>query len=127
MYMVAGTQAERAHVNNVIVMKMSNLTKTNKDDKSKDDDSEDDDSEDEDDDDKPELETAMIKHTGGVNRIRVSAWNYWTHWPLGDVAVILYVQFSNRLLWLIMLIDDFSNLELVCHYPQQIIELMKEK
>ena len=82
MYMVAGTQAERAHVNNVIVMKMSNLTKTNKDDKSKDD-SEDDDSEDEDDDDKPELETAMIKHTGGVNRIRVSAWNYWTHWPLG--------------------------------------------
>lgn len=71
-FVVAGSQAERAHVNNIIVMKMSNLQKNKAADKDKDEDDEDDDEsdDDEDEDAKPELETAMIKHNGSVNRIR---------------------------------------------------------
>ena len=71
MYVVCGTQAQRAHANHIIVMKMSNLRKnkgTNTD--NEDDDDSDEDSEDED--EKPELDTAMLKHNGGVNRVRVS-------------------------------------------------------
>lgn len=67
VYVACGTQAERAHANNVIVMKMSNLQKnkgTNEDDDDSDEDSEDED-------EKPELDTAMLKHNGGVNRLRV--------------------------------------------------------
>ena len=68
-YLVAGTQAEKTQKDNVIVMKMSNLHKTLKEEQEDEDDMED---EDEDLDEKPELEAAMIVHTGGVNRIRVS-------------------------------------------------------
>lgn len=77
-YIVAGTQAQRAHTNSVIVMKMGNLhrnkeakpAKEDADEKS--DSDSDSDSEDDSDADKaPELEAAMIKHTGSVNRIRV--------------------------------------------------------
>ena len=67
-YIAAGTQSERAHVNNVIVMKMSNMSK-NRSEPEEGDDSSDDDSDS--DEDTPELETAMIKHVGAVNRIRV--------------------------------------------------------
>lgn len=78
-YVVAGTQAERQHTNNLIVMKMHNLygtnqgTKKKEDTKKEDEDSEDDsDSEsDADDENQPELETAVIKHQGCVNRVRV--------------------------------------------------------
>ncbi|RZC32951.1 glutamate-rich WD repeat-containing protein 1 [Asbolus verrucosus] len=67
-YMVAGTQASQAHVNTVIVMKLSNLHKTNKDEE------DDDDEEDEDSDDEvsknPKMAGALIKHQGCVNRIR---------------------------------------------------------
>ncbi|XP_013381956.1 glutamate-rich WD repeat-containing protein 1 [Lingula anatina] len=68
-YIVCGTQAERSHANHVIVMKMSNLHKTNKDEEDNDAGSE---SDSEDEDEKPELEAAMIKHNGGVNRVRAT-------------------------------------------------------
>ncbi|XP_016951838.1 glutamate-rich WD repeat-containing protein 1 [Drosophila biarmipes] len=69
-YIVAGTQASRTHVNNIIVMKMSNLHKTQDDNG---------DEELEDDEDyvaeredlkKPQMACALIKHQGCVNRIR---------------------------------------------------------
>ena len=68
--MVSGTQAERAHVNNVIVMKMSNLHKTAKV-KEDNEDNENEEEEEEDDEKEPDMETALIKHNGSVNRIRV--------------------------------------------------------
>lgn len=68
-YIVSGTQASQAHVNNVIVMKLSNLHKTSKEEE------EDDDDDDEDSDDEvsknPKMTGALIKHQGCVNRIRV--------------------------------------------------------
>ncbi|BFG03282.1 glutamate-rich WD repeat-containing protein 1 [Drosophila madeirensis] len=72
-YIVAGTQAARTHVNNLIVMKMSNLHRT------QDDEAEEDDEELEDDQDdvpdkgelkKPQMTCALIKHQGCVNRVR---------------------------------------------------------
>ncbi|ENN79900.1 glutamate-rich WD repeat-containing protein 1 [Dendroctonus ponderosae] len=66
-YLVAGTQAADSHVNNVIVMKLSNLQKT----KNADSDNEDEElSDDEDDVSDPKMAGAMIKHMGCVNRIR---------------------------------------------------------
>ncbi|KAH8234322.1 hypothetical protein KR038_007686 [Drosophila bunnanda] len=71
-YIVAGTQAARTHVNNLIVMKMDNMHKTQ-------DDGDDDDEELEDDQDdvvdrddlkKPQMTCALIKHQGCVNRVR---------------------------------------------------------
>ncbi|XP_019646384.1 PREDICTED: glutamate-rich WD repeat-containing protein 1-like [Branchiostoma belcheri] len=64
-YMVAGTQAEIGRPNHVILMKMSNLNKTNTDE-----DDEDDESDDEE--EKPQLDTVMFQHQGGVNRIRTT-------------------------------------------------------
>ena len=67
-YVVTGTQAELAHNNEVMVMKMSQLAKTKNDDgRDSDDDSDDDDEVDED----PVLEHKSMRHMGGVNRIRV--------------------------------------------------------
>ncbi|EDO34980.1 predicted protein [Nematostella vectensis] len=63
-YILAGTQSERSRANHIIVMKMSELHRTH--DEEKDSDEEEDDYIDED----PELETVMLKHNGGVNRIR---------------------------------------------------------
>ncbi|XP_055919057.1 glutamate-rich WD repeat-containing protein 1 [Eupeodes corollae] len=77
-YMVAGTQASRTHVNNLIVMKMNNLHKTQEDDEEEDEkeDEELDDSEDEDLGNevakKPQMTCALIKHQGCVNRVRAS-------------------------------------------------------
>ncbi|KAL2716770.1 glutamate-rich WD repeat-containing protein 1 [Vespula squamosa] len=66
MYLVAGTQAAKAHVNNLLVMKMSNLHGI------KDIDSEDEssDSEDENNERIPIMTVAPIKHQGCVNRVR---------------------------------------------------------
>lgn len=69
-YLVAGTQANQAHVNSVIVMKLSNLHKTGKTDEEEDDD-DDDDSEEEAEEKNPKMAGALIKHQGCVNRIRV--------------------------------------------------------
>ncbi|XP_077264463.1 WD repeat-containing protein 1 l(2)09851 isoform X1 [Temnothorax americanus] len=68
MYIVAGTQAAKAHVNNLLVMKMSNL-RGNKQ-SSEDSDSESSDSEDDDDERKPFMSVAPIKHQGCINRVR---------------------------------------------------------
>ncbi|KAM4704080.1 glutamate-rich WD repeat-containing protein 1 [Rhinophrynus dorsalis] len=82
MFLCAGTQADTAQGNRMLVMKMHNLHRTSKE-KKEDEDSESSDSgEEEDDDDeekKPQLELAMIPHYGGINRIRVST--------LGDTPV----------------------------------------
>ncbi|XP_077973046.1 glutamate-rich WD repeat-containing protein 1-like [Styela clava] len=66
-YVVCGTQSTQ-RPNHVIVMKMSNMHRTKERQDEEDSDSSDD--EDEDLDSKPELETAMVLHHGGVNRIR---------------------------------------------------------
>lgn len=66
-YVVTGTQADVSSKNEVLVMKMSRMCKTQKDDGDSDnDDDEDDDDEDED----AILEYRSIPHAGGVNRIR---------------------------------------------------------
>lgn len=69
-YLVAGTQAAHSFTNRLIVMKMSNMQKTQPPTES--------DSEDEDDDEeeeqelKPDLDCAIIHHQGAVNRVRMS-------------------------------------------------------
>lgn len=69
-YIVAGTQAAKAHINNVIVMKMSNLQATQRD--------EDDESDSDEEENatakksRPFMDCALIKHPGCVNRIRCS-------------------------------------------------------
>ncbi|KAK9685491.1 Histone-binding protein RBBP4 or subunit C of CAF1 complex [Popillia japonica] len=103
-YVVAGTQAGQAHINNIIVMKLSNLYATNKDDdeddedddesddesdknpkmklsnlyatnKDDDEDDEDDDESDDESDKNPKMAGALIKHQGCVNRIRSTTIN----------------------------------------------------
>ncbi|EFN75867.1 glutamate-rich WD repeat-containing protein 1 isoform X2 [Harpegnathos saltator] len=69
MYIVAGTQAAHAHVNNVLVMKMSNLHGIKQ--HSEDSESEEsNDSEDESEDCNPVMSVAPIRHQGCINRIR---------------------------------------------------------
>lgn len=68
MYIVAGTQAAKTHVNNLLVMKMSNLHGTRQ--SSEDSESESSDSEDENDERRPVMNVAPIKHQGCVNRVR---------------------------------------------------------
>ncbi|XP_041363827.1 glutamate-rich WD repeat-containing protein 1-like [Gigantopelta aegis] len=71
-YTVAGTQSQRGHANSIIVMKMSNLRKTQKEKKDDEEDDEEEESDSEDEDELPEMETALVKHTGSVNRIRTT-------------------------------------------------------
>ncbi|KDQ17810.1 hypothetical protein BOTBODRAFT_29965 [Botryobasidium botryosum FD-172 SS1] len=65
-YVVTGTQADTARNNEILVMKMSSLHKTQQDDQSDDEEEEDDDAVDED----AILEFRSIPHAGGVNRVR---------------------------------------------------------
>lgn len=67
MYLLAGTQAPRAHVNNLLVMKMSNLHGTKTEDDSEEESS---DSEDEENSKSATMSVASIKHQGCVNRVR---------------------------------------------------------
>jgi ribosome assembly protein RRB1 len=75
-YIVGGTQAERSQANCVIVMKLSNLCKTQKNEESEDDDDDDDSDSDSDDTDgqskKPGFAHSKLRHTGTVNRIRAT-------------------------------------------------------
>lgn len=68
-YIIAGTQAPQSHISHIIVMKLSNLHKTNNEEG--DDDNEGSDEEDEQD-KHPKMHGALIKHQGCVNRIRVN-------------------------------------------------------
>lgn len=65
-YVVTGTQADVPTNNKLVVMKMSQLSRTLKEENSDDDDDDDEDDVDED----PILEHRSIRHMGGVNRIR---------------------------------------------------------
>ncbi|XP_043285565.1 glutamate-rich WD repeat-containing protein 1 [Venturia canescens] len=72
MYLLAGTQAARTHVNNLLVMKITNLSGIKSDDESEDESDEElSDSEDEGSHSKlPVMAIASIKHQGCVNRVR---------------------------------------------------------
>ncbi|XP_043525298.1 glutamate-rich WD repeat-containing protein 1 isoform X2 [Frieseomelitta varia] len=67
IYLVAGTQAAKTHVNNLLVMKMKNLYDIKDD---SDDDSDDDELNSEIDMNTPVMSVAPIKHQGCVNRVR---------------------------------------------------------
>ncbi|XP_016347116.1 glutamate-rich WD repeat-containing protein 1-like [Sinocyclocheilus anshuiensis] len=72
MILCAGTQADTALSNRLIVMRMHNLHETDKDkDENKSSDEESDEDE-EDEEKKPQLELAMMPHYGGINRVRVT-------------------------------------------------------
>ncbi|XP_059054057.1 glutamate-rich WD repeat-containing protein 1 [Achroia grisella] len=70
-YLIAGTQASSAHLNNLLVIKMSNLHSTSKGEDDEESDDEDDDEE-EDEEKKPQMTFSFIKHQGCVNRIRTA-------------------------------------------------------
>ncbi|XP_053546647.1 glutamate-rich WD repeat-containing protein 1 [Bombina bombina] len=73
MFLCAGTQADTAQSNRMLVMRMHNLYRTSKEKKDDVSDSESSDSEaEEEEEKKPQLELAMVPHYGGINRIRVS-------------------------------------------------------
>jgi len=67
-YLIAGTQGAHSFTNRLIVMKMSNMQKTQPRSESDSEDSEDD----EDTVLKPDLDCAIIHHQGAVNRVRMS-------------------------------------------------------
>lgn len=67
MYMCAGTQAARAHVNNLLIVKMSNMQGS----KPKNEDSDEESSDEEDEEENPPaMKSTSIKHHGCVNRVR---------------------------------------------------------
>ncbi|XP_041843748.1 glutamate-rich WD repeat-containing protein 1 [Melanotaenia boesemani] len=71
MLLCAGTQAETALKNRLLVMRMHNLHGTEKE--NEEEESSDEDSDDEEDaDKKPQMELAMMPHYGGINRVRVT-------------------------------------------------------
>lgn len=76
-YVVAGTQSARTHVNNLIVMKMDSLYKTQPMDESVENDADLSDEEDEvssgNEIKTPQMTAALIKHQGCVNRVRYRA------------------------------------------------------
>ncbi|KAM9309405.1 glutamate-rich WD repeat-containing protein 1 [Pholidichthys leucotaenia] len=70
MVLCAGTQADTALKNRLLVMCMYNLHGTEKEEEE----SSDEESDDEDEDKKPQMELAMMPHYGGINRVRVTQW-----------------------------------------------------
>ncbi|KAH9504098.1 Glutamate-rich WD repeat-containing protein 1 [Bulinus truncatus] len=74
-YLLGGTQSETGHFNYLLLMKMANMHKTQKENSDDDDDSESEEEEEEEETDnvlnkKPKLYQTMIKHNGCVNRIK---------------------------------------------------------
>ncbi|KAM4735710.1 glutamate-rich WD repeat-containing protein 1 [Anableps anableps] len=72
MLLCAGTQAETALKNRLLVMRMHNLHGTEKENEEEESSDEESDDEDEEEDKKPQLELAMMPHYGGINRVRVT-------------------------------------------------------
>lgn len=72
MILCAGTQADTALSNRLIVMRMHNLHETDKDKNENENSDEESDEDEEDEDKKPQLELAMMPHYGGINRVRVT-------------------------------------------------------
>lgn len=107
-YAVSGSQSAKGQQNHVIVIKMSNLHRTSK--PKSDEDAEESESEsDEDEDSKPELETALVKHAGCVNRIRVKH-QFYKKSLLKYMNLNISVSFICRLLFLFA--SENSNLYL---------------
>ncbi|KAK2844677.1 hypothetical protein Q5P01_011336 [Channa striata] len=71
MLLCAGTQADTALSNRLLVMRMHNLHGTEKE-KEEEESSDEESDEEEDEDKKPQLELAMMPHYGGINRVRVT-------------------------------------------------------
>ncbi|XP_073703698.1 glutamate-rich WD repeat-containing protein 1 [Garra rufa] len=72
LVLCAGTQADTALSNRLIVMRMHNLHETEKDKDENESSDEESDDDEEDEDKKPQLELAMMPHYGGINRVRVT-------------------------------------------------------
>ncbi|XP_064416847.1 glutamate-rich WD repeat-containing protein 1 [Latimeria chalumnae] len=75
IFLCAGTQAETAQANRLLVLKMHNLhgtKKRNDDSDLESSESEEEEEEEEEEERKPQLELAMAPHYGGINRIRVT-------------------------------------------------------
>jgi ribosome assembly protein RRB1 len=83
-FMVSGTQAAASHINNIIVMKMSNLHRTTKErDSDLESDVSDSEEEEEIEEKKPKMSCALINHVGCVNRVRtteISSNSYAASW-----------------------------------------------
>ena len=65
-YIISGTQSQGGQPNFINIMKMHNITKTQKEEEDSDDESEDEEE------DTPNLNLLTMQHNGGVNRLRVS-------------------------------------------------------
>ncbi|KAK9960704.1 hypothetical protein ABG768_008547 [Culter alburnus] len=72
LVLCAGTQADTALSNRLIVMRMHNLHGTDKEKDENESSDEESDEDEEDEDNKPQLELAMMPHYGGINRVRVT-------------------------------------------------------
>ena len=70
MYLLAGTQAAKAHVNSLLVMKMTNLTGKNESELESDESDDDSSDSDEESEKTPKMNVASISHHGCVNRVR---------------------------------------------------------
>lgn len=72
MLLCAGTQADSAIANRLLVMRMHNLHGTEKNTGEEESSDEDSDEDEEDEEKKPQMELAMLPHYGGINRVRVT-------------------------------------------------------
>lgn len=72
MLLCAGTQADTAIANRLLVMRMHNLHGTEKDNEAEESSDEESDEDEEDADKKPQMELAMLPHYGVINRVRVT-------------------------------------------------------
>jgi len=110
-YLVAGTQADKVHVNNLLVLKMSNLNKLkhkNEDNNESDDES----SDSEDEDSKPELDCAPIPHQGCVNRVRCTSIN-------NKCLSATWSELGNVFLWdLTEPLKAVNDVEAMTHYTK---------
>ncbi|XP_070623424.1 glutamate-rich WD repeat-containing protein 1 [Erythrolamprus reginae] len=80
LFLCAGTQAETAQANRLLLLKMHNLHGTKASCKNSSESESSSESEDDDEDKKPQLELAMVPHYGGINRVRVT--------ELGETQVV---------------------------------------